>query len=220
MPAVLAVNGKGWPRQPQKTPLRSLAKSDNVIGSGEKKFSREWWEKSQGVSVIVKNSINSGGKQFSTDSKWVSQSKRISRFSSKCQSLQSWNPWRKDSNKTRRSSSFFLLFDKTKSWRKWKQKFCASFLFFLLCCKNSSFYKTEKFMGFTCAQKTSISWLILVPFYWRIKYRAKETPTSDSPQKRKTSGPVHTGRESTCACKFACKPFDVACKLCEHSHWL
>ncbi len=25
----------------------------------------------------------------------------------------------------------------------------------------------------------------------------------------------HTGRVST----FACKPFDAACKLCEHSHW-
>ena len=31
-------------------------------------------------------------------------------------------------------------------------------------------------------------------------------------------GPVHTGRVSTFACKFACKLFDLACKLCEHSH--
>ena len=29
---------------------------------------------------------------------------------------------------------------------------------------------------------------------------------------------VHTGRVSTFACKFAYKPFDLACKLCEHSH--
>ena len=28
-------------------------------------------------------------------------------------------------------------------------------------------------------------------------------------------GPVHTG----CVSRFACKPFDAACNLCEHSHW-
>ncbi len=33
-----------------------------------------------------------------------------------------------------------------------------------------------------------------------------------------TKGPVHTGRVSRFACKFACKPFDAACNLCEHSH--
>ena len=33
-------------------------------------------------------------------------------------------------------------------------------------------------------------------------------------------GPVHAGRMSTFAHKFACKPFDIACKLCEHSYWL
>ena len=31
-------------------------------------------------------------------------------------------------------------------------------------------------------------------------------------------GPVHTGCGSTFARKFACKPFDVACELCEHSY--
>ncbi len=30
-------------------------------------------------------------------------------------------------------------------------------------------------------------------------------------------GPVHTGRTNTLARKFACKPFDVAYNLCEHS---
>ncbi len=32
--------------------------------------------------------------------------------------------------------------------------------------------------------------------------------------------PVHTGRTSRFARKFACKPFNVACNLCEHSHLL
>ena len=33
-------------------------------------------------------------------------------------------------------------------------------------------------------------------------------------------GLIHTGRVSRFAHKFACKPFDVACNLCEHSHSL
>ncbi len=28
----------------------------------------------------------------------------------------------------------------------------------------------------------------------------------------------HTGRRSKNACKVACKPFDVVCKVCKHSH--
>ena len=31
-------------------------------------------------------------------------------------------------------------------------------------------------------------------------------------------GPVHTGHAGTFACKCVCKPFDVAGKLCKHSH--
>ena len=35
---------------------------------------------------------------------------------------------------------------------------------------------------------------------------------------KESLGPVHTGHQSRFAHKFACKPFDVAYNLCEHSH--
>ena len=67
------------------------------------------------------------------------------------------------------------------------------------------------------------------PFWSRGKHRVhtyvhKYSPPSqvitaaDWGEEQVSVGPVHTGRVSRFACKFVCKPFDVACNLCEHSH--
>ena len=54
---------------------------------------------------------------------------------------------------------------------------------------------------------------------WRASIQLWISSSVSALQTNLAQGPVHTGRESRSACKFVRKPFDIACNLCEHSHW-